>query len=150
MAFCTTPCIFGRVLLRTTLRRRSEDLSWESERGGSVFDFAEEGQVISSAGRISENVLGGGLVDKSTDKFRVVSNYQDIINDSSGLRGEGGIRMHLLLPGLPHMSFLPAESDTTFFADSDGGDDTGFITPYSARGSPWYMVPVLLSWNVYR
>jgi len=81
MRLFTTPCILGKVELRAALRRRSEEPF--GDLGGNaidVLDLAEEGEVINSAGRISENVLGGGLVDTSTDKLRVESNGNLLIN----------------------------------------------------------------------
>jgi len=75
MILFTTPCILGKAELRAAFRRRSEEPF--GDLGGNnidVLDLADEGEVINSSGRISENVLGGGLVDTSTDKFRVASN----------------------------------------------------------------------------
>lgn len=77
MTLSTTPCIFGRAVLRTTRRRRSLELSGEWERGGEGEE--EEGEVISAGGRISENDLGAGLVDRFADRFRVGSKFPEDI-----------------------------------------------------------------------
>jgi hypothetical protein len=74
MTFCTTPCIFGSAVLRTTRRRRPPELSREWGEGGGEGEEDMEGEVINVEGRISENDLGAGPVDSSTDRFLVVSN----------------------------------------------------------------------------
>lgn len=92
MTLWTTPCILGKVLLRTTRRMRSPVLSleWgEAGLGDSGLEIERQwvGDAISSGGRMSENVLGGGLLEAFTsiERFRALS-----------------------LPGFPHTkSFLP-------------------------------------------